>query len=141
MHIVINYWAVIAAAAASMVVGAIWYARPVFGNTWGKLAGLKMDRPVTFGTMAPLLLTQMAASLLTAYILAHFIVFVHNYTLGEWVKDGAQTALWAWLGFTVARLAMHDMFEGRRKKLTILNAAYEVVTLVLMGVIIGWMHP
>jgi F0F1-type ATP synthase assembly protein I len=38
-------------------------------------------------------------------------------------------------------LLTHDLFEGRRKKLTILNVAFELVTLVVMGVIIGWLHP
>src|SRR5688572_6162360 len=33
----INYWAVLLATASSMAVGAIWYARGVFGTRWAKL--------------------------------------------------------------------------------------------------------
>lgn len=141
MHVDINYWAVLLAGASSMVVGAIWYAKPVFGDIWGKLAGVKMDRKVDPKDMAMLMVTQFVISLVTAYILAHFVFFVHYFAQDNWIRDGVYTALWAWLGFTACRLATHDMFEGRRKKLTVLNAAHEVVTLVVMGLIIGWLHP
>jgi len=141
MNIALNYWGILLAAVASMVIGAVWYARPVFGSTWAKLAGIKMDGKPSFKNMAPLIGIQFAASLITAYIFAHFVFFVHYYTAANWIKDGIDTALWAWLGFTACRLLTHDLFEGRRKKLTILNVAFELVVLVAMGTIIGWMHP
>jgi hypothetical protein len=141
MGIAINYWGVLAAAAASMVVGGIWYAQGVFGKTWAQLAGIKMDSKATAKSMVPLMVTQFAVSLLTAYVLAHFVFFVHYFTQDNWVMDGVNTALWAWLGFTACRLVTHDMFVGRRKKLTLLNCAHEVVTLIVMGLVIGWLHP
>jgi uncharacterized membrane protein YwzB len=141
MHVDINYWAVLLAAASSMVVGAVWYAKGVFGTTWGKLAGVKMDRKVSGAEMTQLMMVQFAVSLLTAYVLAHFVFFVHYFTQNDWLMDGLNTALWAWIGFTATRLVSHDMFEGRRKKLTLLNCAHEVVTLAVMGLILGWLHP
>jgi hypothetical protein len=140
--IAINYWGVLAAAVASMIVGGVWYAQGVFGKTWAKLAGLKLDggKP-TPQNMAPLLAIQFVASLVTAYILAHFVWFVHYFTQDTWITDGINTALWVWLGFVASRLLTHDLFEGRRKKLTLLNIAHEVVTLVVMGLVIGVLHP
>jgi len=137
----INWWGVILATIASMAIGGIWYSQGVFGKTWAKLAGLKMDGKMTAGNMAPLLLIQFAASFITAYILAHFIFFMHHFYQDGWIEDGLVTAIWAWLGFTAARLATHDMFEGRRKKLTALNLSHELITLVVMGLIIGVLHP
>ncbi|HSX42508.1 MAG TPA: DUF1761 domain-containing protein [Candidatus Saccharimonadales bacterium] len=141
MHVDINYVGVVVAAVASMVVGGVWYARPVFGTAWAKLAGVKMDGKVTTKDMTLLMAVQFAASLLTAYILAHFVFFVHFFTLDSWMMDAVTTALWGWLGFTATRMLSHDMFEGRRKKLTLLNLAHEAVTLVVMGAVIGWLHP
>jgi hypothetical protein len=141
MHVEINYWGVLLAAVSSMVVGGVWYAQGVFGKTWASLAGIKMDGKAKSGNMAPLLLTQFAISLVTAYILAHFVVFVHYFFADSWLGDAVKTALWAWLGFVFCRLMTHDMFEGRRKKLTLLNGAHEVVTLVVMGLVLGWLHP
>jgi uncharacterized membrane protein YwzB len=119
----------------------VWYAKGVFGATWGKLAGVKMDRKVSGAEMTQLMMVQFAVSLLTAYVLAHFVFFVHYFTQNDWLMDGLNTALWAWIGFTATRLVSHDMFEGRRKKLTLLNCAHEVVTLAVMGLILGWLHP
>jgi len=55
MSVDINYWGVLLAGVSSMVVGFIWYARGVFGKTWGKLAGIKMEGRPTMANMAPLL--------------------------------------------------------------------------------------
>jgi hypothetical protein len=49
--------------------------------------------------------------------------------------------LWVWLGFTAARLYVHDAFEGRRKKLTMLNAAHELVTIEVMAIVLGLLKP
>jgi len=124
-----------------MVVGFIWYARGVFGKTWGKLAGIKMEGRPTMANMAPLLGLTFVASLITAYILAHFVFLSHHFFGGSWLSSGLTTAFWAWLGFTATRMLTHDLFEGRRKKLTMLNWGNELVTLVVMGLIIGWLHP
>ena len=54
----INYWAVLLATASSMAVGAIWYARGVFGTRWAKLANVDMDRPGASAVM-PIVVTVM----------------------------------------------------------------------------------
>jgi hypothetical protein len=141
MQVEINYLGVVLAMVASMVIGAVWYDRHVFGEVWARLAGLKTDRKVPGDALAKLLVVQAVLSLATAYILAHFVWYVHAYNSGNWLGDAVQCALWAWLGFTALRLATHDMFEGRRKKLTLLNCVYELLTIGAMGVVIGLLHP
>jgi hypothetical protein len=44
-----------------------------------------------------------------------------------------------WLGLTVARFLVHDLFEGRPAKLTAINAGHEFLTVMAMALIIGWM--
>jgi len=39
----INWLAVIVAGIVAWVVGAIWYAPPVFGNRWMEMMGMKME--------------------------------------------------------------------------------------------------
>ncbi len=141
MSVEINFWGVLVATAASMVVGGTWYSKSAFGKTWAKLAGIKMDGKASFANMAPLLAVQVVVSFVTAYVLAHFVFLSHHFFMDSWVTNGLTTAFWAWLGFTACRLATHDMFEGRRKKLTLLNVSHELVTLLAMGLIIGWLHP
>src|SRR5690606_17158500 len=52
----INWLAVLLAAVSSMVVGAIWYAKPVFGTRWMKLSGIT-DADTQKGAALALILT------------------------------------------------------------------------------------
>lgn len=141
MEVQINYWGVLLAALTSFAVGGIWYSRGVFGTVWGKLAKVKMDRPVSGGEMTGLMLTQAVLSFVTAYILAHVIFLAHSFYKDGWMMDALSTAFWIWLGFVMTRFLTHDMFEGRSKKLTLLNTMHELVTLLVMAAVIGWLHP
>jgi xanthine/uracil permease len=141
MDVNINYWAVLLAAISSMVVGSIWYARGVFGDMWGKLAGVKMDRKPGATEMTWLLGSTFVASLVTAFVLAHMAFLSNKFFGNSFMQDAVTTAIWLWLGLTAARIYVHDAFESRRKKLTILNAAHELVTLLVMAVVLGWLKP
>ena len=141
MNVDVNYLAVFLAAASTMVVGSIWYAKGVFGKTWGKLAGVDMDRKVEAKDMVWLMSSTFVASLVTAYILAHVTFLANQYFHNSFLSDALQTGFWLWLGFTAARIYVHDAFEGRRKKLTLLNFAHELVTIEVMALIIGLLKP
>lgn len=137
MNVEVNWWAVILATASSMVVGSIWYARSVFGNVWIKLT--KIDEKKMGEGAAKAIAITVLASLVTAYVLAHVTFLSHKFFNNSFFTDAVSTAFWLWLGLTAARLVVHDVFERRPVKLTVLNAAHELVTLVVMGAIIGWL--
>lgn len=137
MNVEVNYWAVLLAALSTMVVGSVWYARPVFGNTWIKLAKLD-EKAMKKAGVYPIVVTVLV-SLVTAYVLAHVAYLSNQFFQNSFLQDSLKTAFWAWLGFTAARFITHDAFEGRRKKLTLLNISHELVTFVVMGLIIGLM--
>lgn len=137
MNVEINWWAVILATASSMVVGSIWYAKSVFGGVWMKLT--KMDQKKMNEGATRAIAVTIVASLVTAYILAHVSFLAHKFFNNSFLFDSITTAFWLWLGLTAARLVVHDVFERRPVALTVLNAAHEFVTLVVMGAIIGWL--
>jgi hypothetical protein len=140
MDVEINYVAVILAGISSMVVGSIWYARGVFGNAWIKLTGLTEKKikegsgsnPVTYFYV-------LVASLITAYVLAHVTFLSYSYFKDTYIIAAVGSAFWLWLGLTAARMLTHDLFENRRKKLTLINVSHELVTIMVMGLIIGAM--
>lgn len=137
MEVEINYLAVFLAAASSMVVGSIWYSKSVFGSTWAKLAKVDLNKNMGDDEMGKLLGLTFLASLVTAYVLAH-VSYISNVFFGNsFLQASLTTAFWVWLGFTALRFWTHDMFEGRRKKLTILNVSNELITLLAMGLVIG----
>jgi hypothetical protein len=142
MNVDVNLWAVLLAALSSMVVGSLWYMPATFGNHWQRLSKVKIDRSkMTPGVAAWMYGSVFVASLVTAYILAHVAFLANEFFGNSFMSDALQTAFWLWLGFTAARLYVHDTFEMRRKKLTLLNAAHELVTVLVMALIIGWLKP
>ena len=139
MDVQINYWAVLLAAASSMVVGSIWYAKPVFGNVWLKLS--KIDQKKGKAMMGPVMGLTFVMSLLTAYILAHLTALAHAFFGNSYFYDAVSTAFWVWLGLVVTRIVTHNIFDQRPAKLTVLAVGNELVTIVVMGLVIGLVHP
>lgn len=137
MEVEINWLAVVLATLSSMVVGSVWYAPPVFGSAWMKLIG-KTPKELSKGGWSPII-TAIATSFVTAFALAHFTFLAFNFYSPEYsfLTTALITAFWAWLGFTAARMLTHDSFELRPRKLTLMNAAHELATLMAMGLMIG----
>ncbi len=141
MSVDVNFWAVLLAGLSSMVVGSIWYTPAVFGKMWMRYTGVKMGQKMTPLQNAWMYGSVLVASLFTAYILAH-VTFLSNKFFGNsFLQDALTTGFWLWLGFTAARFYVHDTFDTRRKKLTLLNVAHEFVTIMVMALIIGLLRP
>lgn len=135
----INYWAVLLATASSMLVGSIWYARGVFGTRWSKLANVDPDNPSGNPVLA--IITTVIVSFITAWVLAGAAVIAWHFYGGSYFWGAIVTAVTLWAGFTAARFITHDAFEGRSTKLTTLNIAHELVSVVVMALIIGVWPP
>lgn len=137
MQVEINWLAVLLATLSSMIVGSVWYAPPVFGKMWMKLIG-KTPKDMEKGGWTPIIIAILVSAIM-AYVLAHFTYLAHAFyvTNYSFLSSALFTALWAWLGFTAARFITHDSFEGRPRKLTLLNITHELATFLAMGLIIG----
>ncbi len=135
MNVEVNWLAVVLATLSSMVIGSIWYSKSVFGKSWQKMINLKEDQ-MRKGAAKALSLAVLA-SLVMAYVLAHVTFLAHDFFNNSFLQDALSTAFWMWLGFQGFRLVMHDSFEQRRKKLTLINLGNDLVTILVMGLIIG----
>lgn len=132
----INWLAVLLADVSSMVVGAIWYAKPVFGKRWMRLSGLTDESMKATNPVLPLIIT-FVVSFLTAAVLAGSAAIAQHFYQGDFLLNAVLTAVILWIGFTAARMITHDLFDRRSSSLTVLNLAHELVTVVIMGLIIG----
>ena len=131
----INWLAVVLATASSMVVGAIWYAKKVFGNRWIKLA--KIDESTMGQGAVAAIITTVIVSFITAAVLAGSAAIAQNFYHGSFLLNCVITGAILWAGFTAARFITHDAFERRPANLTIMNLAHELVTIEVMALIIG----
>jgi hypothetical protein len=139
MDVQVNYLAVLLAAASSMVVGSVWYAKPVFGDMWTKLA--KLDEKKMKQGAGSALAGAFVLSLITAYVLAHVTYLANNFFGNSFLQDALTTAFWVWFGFVMTRILTHNIFEQKPAKLNLLAIGNELVTIMLMGLIIGLFKP
>ena len=135
MDVNINYLAVLVAAAASFILGWIWYG-PVFGKIWMGLSGISPGKPSTT-KMITVSALGFVGALLMSYVLAHALIFASAYTKSEGVGAGLMVGFWNWLGFIAPVTSGAVLWEGKSWKLWVLNNAYWLISLLGMGVILA----
>jgi uncharacterized membrane protein SpoIIM required for sporulation len=132
----VNFWAVLLAAAASMALGYLWYSPMLFGKQWMQLSGTKekeVKKEKKQGGTRDMVL-ETVKSLVMAYVLAAFISRLGiTTTLG-----GTAIGFLAWLGFIGTNSLGSVIWERKPKELWMLNNAYSCIAMMLMGFLIGW---
>lgn len=130
MHI--NVIAVIVAALAAFVLGAIWYGA-LFGHAWQRASGVTPEMARTTSRPKIFVLTFLL-NLIAAVSLAAFIGPAG--TLGFGLFAGFMTGL----TFVSTALGVIYLFEMRNLALWLINSGYQVVMFSAMGAILGSWH-
>ena len=134
----INYLAVLAAAVLNMIVGFLWYG-PLFGKQWMALSGMSQDKleAAKQKGMGKSYALMFVGALAMAYVMSHALIFASEY-LGEvGVTAGLMTGFWNWLGFVAPVTLGTVLWDGKPWGLWILNNAYYLLSLMIMGVILA----
>src|ERR687890_261027 len=129
----INYLAVVAAGVLYWILGAVWYG--LFSERFVALMRWTPEdlaRVQAQGSAKELALA-FAASMLTAYVLAHFV----RYAGARTALDGALAGFWAFVGFVLTTNLATVIFEGRPSGLYLINMGYNLVALLLMGALLA----
>ena len=130
----VNYIAVLVAAIVNMVLGFLWYG-PLFGKQWIQLMAFdkkKMEEAKKKG-MTKTYIVAFISTLLMSYILAHFV----KYTQAATIAEGITAGVWLWLGFIATVQLSMVLWEGKPVKLYLINIAYYLVALSVMGAILS----
>lgn len=128
----VNFWAVLLAAVANMLIGSIWYSKAMFANKWMALMG-KTEEEIRASGLNLAYIGMMVGALVMAYVMAHSV----NYAQADTVTEGVVTGFWLWLGFIVTTKVSDVLFEGQPKGLFAINAGYFLVALPVMGAILA----
>lgn len=134
----LNIWAILVAGLATFFLGAVWY-MALFGKLWVKLNGFSEEkakemqraRPphVFFGTM------------IGSYVLLSYVVAVLAGWLGvASASQGAMLGLLLWLGPALCIGLTHYIANDKKFGVYIIDLSYQLVFLVMTGVIIGAWH-
>jgi hypothetical protein len=128
----VNYLAVLVAAAAYWILGALWYSGGLFGEAW--MRGIGKSEEQVKADFSPLnLLWVFVLAFITAYGIARVMTWVGEAS----VQIGLEIGLLAGVSFAFATLATHDVMESRSRALTAINALYTIIGFLLMGLIVG----
>ena len=126
-----NYPAVVVAAIAYWVLGAIWYG-VLFNKPWMALEHVTADQMQNASPVIPYIVSFVLEGLI-AYSLAQLCIWRNANTAGR----GASVGVLVWIGFIGPITFMTYMFEMRPKELFAINEFYPLAGLVVMGIILG----
>lgn len=127
----VNWLAVLVAAVANMLVGAIWYG-PLFSKRWMEENGFTMEQ-IESGQMAPRYMVAILNSVLMAFILANVIAW----TGATGLMGGVMLGFLMWLGFNGFSFAANHAFEMRSTSLWFINTGVYLLGLLVIGAILG----
>ncbi|MEO6150814.1 MAG: DUF1761 domain-containing protein [Mucilaginibacter sp.] len=126
----INWPAVIVAALSGFAVGGIWYNPAVFGKAWMADSNLTQEE-IAKGNKGKIFGFTFFFSLLMSANLAAFLADPAT-DLAWGATAGFLAGVW-----TFSAIAIHSLFELKSWRLIFINGGYSVVSLTLMGAILG----
>ena len=128
-----NLWAVLAAGAASLVLGGLWYSPVLFGNAWMRASGVT-EAQARSANMAKVMGSAFLLSLVGAAVFALFLGPAP--ALGFAVGAGFSAGL-CWVA---GSFGINYLFEQRPLSLFFINGGYHTLQYTLIGVILGSWH-
>ncbi len=126
----INWLAIIVAALSAFMVGGIWYSKSLFGNAWMADSNLTIEQIQT-GNKGKIFGFTAVFSLIMAVNLGMFLADAKT-DLSWGATAGFLAGVW-----TFSAIAIHSLFELKSWRYIFINGGYSVVSLTLMGTIIG----
>lgn len=131
----INWLAIIAATAAVMAIGAVWYG-PLLGSRWMKL--VKLSKKDTENNWQKPMFIMLVMAIFQAVIIKHFIVYTdYFYPAMSDLSIGIFTGFWLFAGVAMPLIISNNMFAMRPTSLSYIEAGYSLVSLITIGVILS----
>lgn len=131
----INWLAVILAGLSGALISWLWFSRYLFGDRWSRLAGLTQSR-MEQGLPIAAAVTGVV-SLLMAYVLAYVASLIEAHSGDGDLASALGAAFWLWVGISATSVIVHDAFDQRPVQVTVIAVGERLVTLLVMGFIIG----
>lgn len=125
----LNWFSIFVASISAFALGGLWYSA-LFAERWAKETGVTSDSASrrnmgrTFGL-----------SFVLAFVAAFFLALFIGKDAGA--GYGAMAGFMAGLGWVFTFLGIIYLFESRSLALFLINACYSILSLTIMGLIIG----
>lgn len=130
----VNYLSILIASVFSFVVGMLWYSPVLFGNLWVKLSKVDIKKAKNKSSIG----VSMSLGFISTLILASVFQYIIGMLKYSGLAAGATLGFWFWLGFLATSLLGAVLWEGKPWGLYILNSAYWLVNLLVIGASLGY---
>jgi uncharacterized membrane protein len=126
----LNWLAIIVAAVSAFILGGLWYSPLMFVKRWMKETGIT-EESTKNANMLKLFGFSFILSFIASFFLAMFI------GTGAGGAFGALAGFMAGFGWVLTFMGIIYLFESRSLALLLINGGYSVISLTIMGFIIG----
>ena len=129
----LNLWAILVAAIAYFILGAVWYSKALFGTKWAQLIKLDMNNPNLKKGMGKMMVSTFILILIVCFGLSkvnHMVNFDDNYLYG--IKLGLLTGF----AFATTAVSINYVYENKPTNLYLINCGYHILGHVLAATII-----
>ncbi len=133
----VNFWSVLVAAVAIMILGFLWYSPLLFAKPWTVAMGYDPNDKAKMDEMrkgaGKLYGITFVASLISAFVLAKII----DVTTVNSALYGMKIGFAVWLGFVTTVQLTSTLFKKRPIKLYWIDTGYQLVCYLAMGAILA----
>ncbi len=130
----VNYLAVGAAALATIVIGALWYSPLLFHKLWVQAHGYSEEKVEQMRKTAG---RAFVVSLFCYVVMAFVLAVLISYAGVSTIPQGALLGLLVWVGFLATLGMTAHMFSEKPLSTYLIDAGYQLVYAVVMGVILA----
>ena len=128
----VNWLAVLVAALAYFMLGAIWYSKALFGSKWAQLVGLDMNDPNKGKGMAKMMGGTFALIIITCIGLAFLVIRMDLFVFASGIKLGLLTGIC----FATTAVAISFIYESRPTGLYFIDCGYHLVGHIIAAIIL-----
>ena len=133
-HPYVNLLAVVVAALAAWILGALWYSPLLFAKAWVKAHALTDEQLEGMKKKAgPAYILSFIGFLVMAFVFSHIVHLTH----GGGLHWGALLGFGLWLGFAAPIGLMNMLYTNKRPATFVIDAGYQLVYLIVMGMILA----
>ena len=127
-----NWLAILVAAIAYFMLGAIWYSKALFGSKWAALVGLNMNDPDKSKGMAKMMVGTFVLILVTCIGIAFFVNRIDLTVLMSGIKLGLITGIC----FATTAVSISFIYESRPTGLYFIDCGYHLAGHLIAAIIL-----
>jgi MFS family permease len=128
----LNWLAVLVAAVAYFMLGALWYSKALFGSKWAALVGLDMGNPDKKKGMGKMMAGTFVLIIVTCLALALFIHRLDLFVISSALKLGLITGIC----FATTAVAISFIYESRPTALYFIDCGYHLAGHLIAAIIL-----